>query len=466
MMGGSTKKGNSMNVRVLGAQDIEGLEDYLASHRDESMFIVSNLRAAGLDYRGNPFEGEYFGYTDDESDSREELRGVIVHYWNGNILMHARHLTALEPLTAYLKARRTRPISGILGPTPQAEHVITHLGLSSAPFRVNRSERLYKLELNDLKEWPISRSMTVVPAQEIPERLLEQWLTSYACETLGMRESTEDKESPENKRRGIKDLWVLLLDGKAVALSGYNARLEDSVQVGPVWTPPELRNQGFSRCLLSHILAQEKQRGIRSAILFTGHPAAQRVYRALGFKHIGGYHLALLPEHRIRPFCSEDCGPIAKAFAEAGLQKAQALFDEYMQQADKGELCVWIAHTDGHISGYVTLTWNSRYVPFREKNIPEIKDLNVLPSFRKMGIGSLLLETAEKRAALTHKEVGLGVSLYGGNDGGYGAAQRLYVKRGYIPDGMGATYDDQPALPCKSYPLDDDLILWLVKRLS
>lgn len=40
------------------------------------------------------------------------------------------------------------------------------------------------------------------------------------------------------------------------------------------------------------------------------------------------------------------------------------------------------------------------------------------------------MEAATKSAA-----IGIGVGLYAGEDGGYGAAQRLYVKRGYIPDG-------------------------------
>lgn len=82
-----------------------------------------------------------------------------------------------------------------------------------------------------------------------------------------------------------------------------------------------------------------------------------------------------------------------------------------------------------------------------------------------MGIGSLLLDTAEKAAATKSEVVGIGVGLYAGADGGYGAAQRLYVKRGYIPDGKGVTYNYQPAIPGNSYPLDDDLVLWFTKKL-
>ncbi len=49
-----------------------------------------------------------------------------------------------------------------------------------------------------------------------------------------------------------------------------------------------------------------------------------------------------------------------------------------------------------------------------------------------MGIGSLLLDAAEKEAATKNEVAGISVGLYVGEDGGYGAAQRLYIKRSYI----------------------------------
>jgi ribosomal protein S18 acetylase RimI-like enzyme len=83
-----------------------------------------------------------------------------------------------------------------------------------------------------------------------------------------------------------------------------------------------------------------------------------------------------------------------------------------------------------------------------------------------MGIGSMLLDAAEKQAATRSDTIGIGVGLYVGEDGGYGAAQKLYVKRGYIPDGKGVTYNYEPTIPGNSYALDDDLVLWFTKRLS
>ena len=96
---------------------------------------------------------------------------------------------------------------------------------------------------------------------------------------------------------------------------------------------------------------------------------------------------------------------------------------------------------------YVTLKWQSQYEAFVRDYIPEIMDLNVLPSFRKTGVGSILLDIAEKEATTKSDLVSIGVGLYAGHDGGYGSAQKLYVKRGYVPDGRGVTYNYQPTIP-------------------
>lgn len=109
----------------------------------------------------------------------------------------------------------------------------------------------------------------------------------------------------------------------------------------------------------------------------------------------------------------------------------------------------------------MTLNLNSSYLPFREQNIPEIMDLNVLPQYRKKGVGSQLLDTAESQAAIQSTKVGIGVGL----SPDYGSAQRLYVRRGYIPDGKGISYQYQSVIPYHDYCVDDDLILWFTKAL-
>ena len=48
----------------------------------------------------------------------------------------------------------------------------------------------------------------------------------------------------------------------------------------------------------------------------------------------------------------------------------------------------------------------------------------------------------------------------------YRAAQRLYIRRGYIPDGHGITYKYRPIVVGQYVPIDDDLVLWLIKDIG
>ncbi|KTD67598.1 GNAT family acetyltransferase [Legionella santicrucis] len=157
---------------------------------------------------------------------------------------------------------------------------------------------------------------------------------------------------------------------------------------------------------------------------------------------------------------------LVDAFQKANWQKHASLFETYYQEQQRSERVIWLAYFQDQIGGYVTLKWMSQYEPFAHQKIPEIMDLNVLPSFRKQGVGSTLLKVAEEKAAVQHDIVGIGVGLYAGFDGGYGQAQRLYVKCGYCPDGLGVTYGYKPTVPGEVYPLDDELILWFTKKLK
>ena len=120
-----------------------------------------------------------------------------------------------------------------------------------------------------------------------------------------------------------------------------------------------------------------------------------------------------------------------------------------------------IARTDGAFAGYVTVLWRSVYPPFSQANIPETSDLNVLPPLRGRGFGSQLMDKAEGLIATRSSLVGVAVGLH--ED--YGAAQRLYVQRGYVPDGRGITSRRNRVVFGESVTADDDLVLWFTKTL-
>ena len=134
-----------------------------------------------------------------------------------------------------------------------------------------------------------------------------------------------------------------------------------------------------------------------------------------------------------------------------------------MKDQAEGKCVALTAEYDGYPAGYINVYLKREGGPFAETDWPEIVDFGVLQRFRRRGIGTRLMDVAEQIAARYADTVWLGVGLHNG----YGSAQRMYVKRGYIPDGSGVWYRGKPCTPYDTvYTNDDDMVLFLSKKLS
>jgi GNAT superfamily N-acetyltransferase len=164
----------------------------------------------------------------------------------------------------------------------------------------------------------------------------------------------------------------------------------------------------------------------------------------------------------IRMLESRDIPEIAQAFQQLGWSKPASQYERYLAEQSLGLRQVFVAFVNEEFSGYLTICWHSLYEPFRKQNIPEIVDFNVLPKFRRQGIGTQLMDMAEDTIAKVNPIAGIGVGL----DPDYGAAQRLYVLRGYVPDGRGLHYRDHYVKYGEQITIDDELAIYLTKALK
>jgi GNAT superfamily N-acetyltransferase len=125
----------------------------------------------------------------------------------------------------------------------------------------------------------------------------------------------------------------------------------------------------------------------------------------------------------------------------------------------RGATC--LAHMHGELAGFVTIRWQSHHASFRRENIPLIHHLEVFPAFRRQGLASCLMDEAEKLIATRASKAGITVGLFDA----YGPAQRLYAKRGYIPDGRGACKRHEPLRQGEVITIDHDILIWMTKDL-
>ena len=163
---------------------------------------------------------------------------------------------------------------------------------------------------------------------------------------------------------------------------------------------------------------------------------------------------------QIRRMQQEDAAVISAAFTAQGWNKPMEQYNKYHAQQLRNERVVLIATVDNSFAGYVTLLWKSPDLYFSQHNIPEIQDFNVLIAYRNQGMGSQLMDAIEEIAFEKHATVGLSSGL----PSDYGSAQRLYVKRGYIPTGEGIKYKGKILQYNDQVKVDDDLVLSFIKE--
>lgn len=284
-----------IRLRTLSTGDEAVVGELLDRHADASMFLRSNLRAAGLAYAGRTFEATWAGAFDGGT-----LVGVAAHAWNGNLLVQAPR--ALAEVVRHATETSGRAVDGLLGEWTQVLAARTALGLDARPVRFLSHDDLFALDLARLVV-PAPLARGEVRMRVADERDLERitrWRSAYRVELLGHPPDDPDLDTSSAAEMAPlleqRSCFVLEHGSEPVAFSAFNAMLPDCVQVGGVYTPPALRGRGHARAVVAASLLAARDRGVARSILFTGqdNAFARRAYLALGYRAVGEYGIAFL----------------------------------------------------------------------------------------------------------------------------------------------------------------------------
>ncbi len=281
-------------VKILQPGDETALETFLLPRLESSMFLIGNMRSVGFVDHGQPYQGTYAAMFEGS-----KITGVVAHYWNQNLIFQAPAHSDTLWQTAVEVSKR--PVKGLIGPNDQVNIAKKALDVDDSNIQLDQTEKLYSLKLDELLV-PDDLSAGKIRGRRIESHDLElvtQWRIAYSLEALGEQDSPQLREQCRNSiQRSQKEgrTWILEDQGKLVASSSFNTAIKEAVQVGGVWTPPELRRRGYGRAVIAVSLLDARAEGAVKAILFTGEAniAAQKAYIALGFQHIGNYRMLFL----------------------------------------------------------------------------------------------------------------------------------------------------------------------------
>src|SRR5215211_543621 len=108
----------------------------------------------------------------------------------------------------------------------------------------------------------------------------------------------------------------------------------------------------------------------------------------------------------------------------------------------EGNSSTLFGYKNSELVGILTIRWKSRNPFLREANIPLFQNIEIRSDLRGRGHGGELMAKAEDFVSSRSDRVAICVSL----SEAYGPAQRLYAKRGFIPDGRGFTKVTEPGI--------------------
>lgn len=288
-------------IRILVPADSEALDHFLKEKTAEAYFLRSNAKKAGLTYNGEAFQAEYIGAFKDK-----RLVGVIAYTWINSLLIYAEDRKSLPALCSALRsliAKRQGKIEAVLGLTLQVAIVLTSLGIPATAYNARHNDGLFQLDLMKLKLPTLldRPNYKVRHAEKDDFELIVDWRVAFNVEALGAKlgDSLRDRARSEISRRlEARELYLLEQHNIPVSLCGAGGFIEEMIIVGPVWTPPELRNRGYGKAVTAGALKILKNDHplLKQATLFAVRPDAIRLYENLGFIRTADWGLVPIKE--------------------------------------------------------------------------------------------------------------------------------------------------------------------------
>jgi predicted GNAT family acetyltransferase len=195
-------------------------------------------------------------------------------------------------LAALAEAVAGEEIPGVTGTEPEVHEFADlwsqHTGAAK---RVNMRQGVYALdEVEPLPEVPGSARVAAAGDYELALR----WWIAFGEEVLDEGgPGREDAEQNVRHKLSSPTGGILLWEdgGEPVSLAGWGGPTPNGIRIGPVYTPPELRGQGYATALtaeLSQGLLDGRlyEGGRRFCFLYTdlANPTSNAIYERIGYR--------------------------------------------------------------------------------------------------------------------------------------------------------------------------------------
>jgi predicted GNAT family acetyltransferase len=140
---------------------------------------------------------------------------------------------------------------------------------------------------------PPGRARIAAPADS---GLLLGWLEAFRREADPSAGPVEERLVADRLSYGGFTLWET--GGGPVSLAGVTRAVAGQARIGPVYTPPERRGQGFGGAVTAAVSQAARNAGVAEVLLYTdlANPTSNALYQRLGYEPVSdSVQLLFLP---------------------------------------------------------------------------------------------------------------------------------------------------------------------------
>jgi len=273
-----------VTVRVLREDNRAALTAFLNDRPDTHLFLRAILAKGRMEDDGKRHDGTWVGTVRDDGT----VTSIAALFWNGVCLLQTP--AHIDEILDMLAAAAPRPLIEMCGPTDQIERGLLHGLVRDRSLRSRHDASVMTLALAQLRvPQPLeAKSVDARPPMGEELELLGEWHAAFNDEVFGDSRSPESDLKARQWIRAIHDErrdGVATVEDKPVSYCAITASLDDAINIGAVYTPPDLRGRRYAQCAVAGVLRDAAHDGSQRACLtaLKENPASIETYAALGF---------------------------------------------------------------------------------------------------------------------------------------------------------------------------------------
>ena len=183
------------------------------------------------------------------------------------------------------------PVPGVIGPTSLSDlFAQAWTSLTGEVSHLRTHERLFELT-QVIAPRPGPGQLRIATPDDIA--LVVRWIKAFQEQALRTSISDEEALAWARTRIGNSEvyLWVLP-DGAIVSLVGTTRPVSRVIGIGPVYTPPELRGQGYASRSVAALSQHLLDSGWERCSLFTdlSNPTSNSIYQQVGYQPVRDFN--------------------------------------------------------------------------------------------------------------------------------------------------------------------------------